>query len=312
MALRRVRLRRVACCCAGALLLWIAHARAAEPFCFDCHDDFPKKMKGFAVKHDPAANGDCTACHVDHKDAEKLILVKEGAALCYECHDNMATGTSVHAPVKDGKCTACHNPHGSPNKKLLVASPQQLCEKCHGKNPEFGRKVMHSALDDGCSSCHKPHSSENPKLLAKNLLMDRIALFEPKHAELCFSCHDENTYTAAQSQDTGFRMGQENLHSLHLNGGAKPNKYGMIKKKDGQTCFACHLPHSADQQMLLRTEYQCVGTACFTMRYVKNDKGGTCVVGCHKPRTYSRDGQDPNSTAGLMQAAPAADKPIVR
>lgn len=296
---------------AGTLGFAASQARAEEPFCYECHDDFPQKLKTFAFTHDPAASGECTACHVDHKDEEKLMLVKEGADLCYECHDNLSAGKSVHSPVAGGKCTACHNPHGSANKKLLVASSKQLCEKCHAGSAEFGRKVMHTALDDGCSECHRPHSSEFPRLLTAGFTTDRLARFEPSQAQLCFKCHDEATYTSTQNEDTGFRTGQNNLHALHLNGGAVPNKYGMLKKKDGQTCFACHLPHSADQEMLLRTEYQCTGTFCYTMRYVKNEKGGTCIVGCHKPRTYARDGLDPNSTAGLSPAS-SPDKSIVR
>ena len=154
---------------AGVSAVAVVPARAEEPFCFECHDDFPTKMKAFKFTHDPAAGGECTACHVDHKDEEKLMLVKEGAALCYECHDNMAQGTSVHPPVAEGKCTGCHNPHGSANKKLLVAAGQALCEKCHAASPEFKGRVTHAAIDDGCSDCHRPHASENPRLLTKNL-----------------------------------------------------------------------------------------------------------------------------------------------
>jgi predicted CXXCH cytochrome family protein len=265
-------------------------------------------MKGFKFAHEPAAGGECTACHLDHKDEEKLMLVKEGAALCYECHDDMAQGASVHQPVAKGKCLDCHDPHGSANKRLLIASGQALCQKCHASSPEFARKVSHAAIDDGCGECHRPHSSENNRLLTKNLLMDRLALFDPKQAELCFGCHDLEAFTKPQTEDTGFRMGTTNLHALHLNGGATPNKYGIIKKKDGQTCFACHLPHTAEQEKLLRTEYQCTGVFCYTMRYQPSAQGGTCIVGCHKPKVYSRDGQDPNTTAG----ASPAERPVVR
>jgi predicted CXXCH cytochrome family protein len=282
---------------AGMSSAAVIPARAAEPFCFECHDDFPKKMKAFKFTHEPAASGDCTACHLDHKDAEKLMLVKEGAALCSECHDNLATGASVHKPVAEGKCTSCHNPHGSSNKKLLVAAGAALCEKCHPASPEMTGKVSHAALDDGCSGCHRPHASENKRLLSKSLILDRLALFDPKQAELCLGCHDLDTFMKPQSEATGFRMGTLNLHALHLNGGAVPNKYGIVKKKDGQTCFACHLPHTAAQEKLLRTEYQCTGTFCYTMRFVQNEKGGTCVVGCHKPKMYSRVVQDPNASA---------------
>jgi predicted CXXCH cytochrome family protein len=291
----------------GAVVFAVAPARAEEPFCFECHDDFPSRMKKFAFTHEPAAGGDCTACHLDHKDEEKLMLVKEGAALCAECHDDVAQGTSVHAPVKDGKCTGCHDPHGSANKRLLVAAGTALCEKCHAASTEFKRKVPHAAIDD-CSGCHLPHASGNKRLLTKNLVLDRLSLFEPKDAELCLDCHDLESFTKTQSEDTGFRMGATNLHALHLMGGATPNKYGIVKKKEGQTCFACHLPHTADQERLLRTEYQCTGTFCYTMRFVPSEKGGTCVVGCHKPRTYSRDGQDPSTTAEAAQAG----RPLTR
>ncbi len=291
----------------GVSAFAVGPARAEDPFCFECHDDFPTKMKAFKFTHDPAAGGECTACHLDHKDEERLMLVKEGSALCYECHDDMSKGTSVHRPVTEGKCTGCHNPHGSATKKLLVAAGSALCEKCHAGSPEFGRKVSHAAIDDGCGDCHRSHSSENPRLLTKTLIMDRLALFDPKQAELCLGCHDLETFTNPQTEATGFRMGTTNLHALHLNGGAVPNKYGIIKRKDGQTCFACHLPHTAEQERLLRTEYQCTVIFCYTMRFVPNSKGGTCVVGCHKPKAYSRDGQVPNTTAGTVPA----EKPVV-
>lgn len=395
MAARRVGFAVLAAALIGVVAFAVTPGRAEEPPCFECHDKFP----AFAFPHDPAASGDCMACHLDHKDEEKLMLVKTGAALCQECHDDVAKGTSVHAPVGDGECTSCHNPHGSANKKLLVAagaalcqtchddlakgasvhapvddgecsachkphaSPNEkllvaagaalcqechddlakgtsvhapvkngectdchnphgsangkllvaqgteLCRKCHVGSTEFKRKVAHDAIDD-CSSCHLPHSSGNKRLLTKGFTLDRLAIFDPKSAELCFDCHDLETFTKAQGEDTGFRMGTMNLHALHLMGGAPSatSKYGIVKKKEGQTCYACHLPHTSDQGKLLRTEYQCTGTFCYTMRFVPTEQGGTCVVGCHKPHTYSRDGQNPNATA---EAAPAG-KPVTR
>lgn len=305
MAAKRVMVAVLAAALIGVVVFAVAPARAEEPPCFECHDKFPQ----FAFAHDPAASGDCMACHLDHKDEERLMLVKEGAALCLECHDDMAQGTSVHAPVKDGKCTACHNPHGSASKKLLVAAGTALCEKCHAGSTEFKRKVAHDAIDD-CSGCHLPHSSGNKRLLTKGFSLDRLAVFDSKNAELCLDCHDIEAFTKAQGEDTGFRMGTTNLHALHLMGGAPSttSKYGIVKKKDGQTCFACHLPHTSDQGKLLRTEYQCTGTFCYTMRFVQTEQGGTCIVGCHKPHTYSRDGQNPSTTA---EATPAG-KPVTR
>jgi len=289
---------------AGTLFLLAAFCPAAsaeDPFCYECHDALPE----VSSPHDPADSGDCTACHEDHGDAEELRLVEEGSALCYQCHDDMGAGAAVHPPVEDGECTTCHNPHGSDNDTLLTAPAGELCFECHD-DAGFRDKVTHAPLDDGCAECHDPHSSPHEKLLVANLSLERLAMFEEGQAELCFSCHDSEAITAPETEDTEFRHGTTNLHSLHLKGGAKPNKYGFIKAKDGQTCIACHLPHSALQDRLIRTEFECKGIFCYTMRYTPNETGGTCIVGCHKAKVYSRDAVKESSTASTGPGVPSA------
>ena len=266
-----------------------------EPVCFECHDYFPE----FAFQHEPAGSGECEACHEDHGDEETLMLVEEGSALCYQCHDEMGEGKSVHPPVEDGECTACHNPHGSENETLLVTPSEELCFECHDNYEEGSHQVLHAALDDGCMECHNPHSSPYDKLFTASLTLSRLEIFTEEQGELCFNCHDLESFTSKRTEDTEFRQGQNNLHALHLTGGAKPNKYGILKKRDGQTCVACHLPHTALQERLIRTEFECKGTFCYTMRFVSNDTGGTCVVGCHKPKTYSRDSGEESAAAVL-------------
>jgi hypothetical protein len=68
-------------------------------------------------------------------------------------------------------------------------------------------------------------------------------------------------------------MGTNNLHALHLNGGAMPNKYGIVKKKDGDL-LRLSPPHTAEQEKLLRTEYQCTGIFCYTMRLSRTPRVG--------------------------------------
>jgi predicted CXXCH cytochrome family protein len=176
-----------------------------------------------------------------------------------------------------------------------VTPREELCFECHDEG--FSDPVEHAALDEGCGECHQPHTSEYPRLFTANLTLERLARYEEEQAGLCFNCHDAEVMAAAQSEDTNFRHGTTNLHNLHLNGGAKPNKYGFVKKKDGQTCVACHLPHSSLQQSLLRTAFECKGIFCYTMKFRPNETGGTCIVGCHKPRTYSREATQESSTA---------------
>jgi predicted CXXCH cytochrome family protein len=266
-------------------------ARAEEPFCYECHDEMPE----VAHPHDPADSGDCTACHEDHGDDEELRLVEEGAALCYQCHDEFAAEASIHPPVEDGECSSCHNPHGSDHETMLTASPEELCLECHEDG--MSDPVAHAALDDGCSECHRPHTSPYPRLFTDNLTLERLNRFTEEQATLCFNCHEPDVLTTDRTDETEFRHGQENLHALHLKGGAKPNKYGFTKPKDGQTCIACHLPHTSLQERLVRDSFECKGIACYTMRFRPNETGGTCIVGCHKPRTYSRNASDESSSA---------------
>jgi predicted CXXCH cytochrome family protein len=309
---------------------------AEEPFCYECHDEFPEfssphdpadsgdctachedhedaeelrlveegaalcyqchdEMTGGASVHPPVEDGECTSCHSPHGSDNEVLLVTSQEKLCFECHDEMSGGASVHPPVEDGECTSCHSPHGSDNEALLVTPREELCFECHDQG--FNDPVEHAALDDGCGECHQPHNSEFPRLFTANLTLDRLARYEEEQGRLCFNCHDAEVMAAARTEDTEFRHGTTNLHALHLTGGAKPNKYGFIKKKDGQTCVACHLPHSSLQQRLLRTSFECKGIFCYTMKFRPNETGGTCIVGCHKPRTYSRDATQESSTA---------------
>ena len=255
--------------------------------CFQCHDEF----EAVSASHAPVEDGECTACHNPHGSNHGGMLIAEaGSALCYECHDEFEAAVSMHPPVEDGECNSCHNPHGSNNEAILIVAKGELCRECHDDGMED--PVVHAALDDGCSECHLPHTSEFPKLFSANLTLERIARFEEQQAELCLNCHDLDALLATTTEDTDFRHGSRNLHSLHLTGGATPNKYGFIKKKDGQTCVACHLPHSALQERLIRTEFECKGIYCYTMRFRPNESGGTCIVGCHKPQTYSRNAEE--------------------
>ena len=243
---KRFWLMGLAVLLAGMSAVAVVPARAEDPFCFECHDDFPKKMKAFKFTHDPAAGG----------GVHRLPPRPQGRG---EAHARQGRrGPLLRLPRQHGRrerrstrrwrrasAPAATTPTVRRTRNSSSPPGSALCEKCHAASPEFKGQVTHAAIDDGCSDCHRPHASENMRLLTKNLVMDRLALFDPKQAELCLGCHDLETFTKTQTEDTGFRMGTMNLHALHLNGGAVPNKYGIIKKKDGQTCFACHLPHTA-------------------------------------------------------------------
>jgi len=56
----------------------------------------------------------------------------------------------------------------------------------------------------------------------------------------------------------------------------------------GRSCKACHDPHKAEQPRLVMPEVPGFGTWSIPMFFTVTSNGGTCVVGCHKPKTYDR------------------------
>jgi predicted CXXCH cytochrome family protein len=89
--------------------------------CFACHDDFLEKAK---VKHAPAESGECTSCHDPHESPNKKLLLRVGAALCFDCHeaDDVAKVAAHKVAADRDNCIACHDPHASQNQKLLKAA----------------------------------------------------------------------------------------------------------------------------------------------------------------------------------------------
>lgn len=83
----------------------------AQPpdLCFSCHDDFLKDAK---IKHYPAEEGMCTACHNPHKSENERLLVKPIPALCFDCHDREDVfSLEIHTMIEGESCVSCHNPH---------------------------------------------------------------------------------------------------------------------------------------------------------------------------------------------------------
>jgi len=137
---------------------------------------------------------------------------------CFQCHEELTKGKSVHAAVAMG-CPTCHTaidaavvPHRITNKitRGLSAGQPDLCYGCHDKSM-FEKKFVHAAVGMGCTGCHNPHASKNEKLLAA------------AGSDLCYPCHDKALFT------------KKNVHS--------PVAAGQ--------CTACHSPHSTDAASLL-------------------------------------------------------------
>jgi len=167
--------------------------------CFGCH----KKMLSVKYVHGPAGTYSCGYCH-SNKGTPKHAVPKRGAALCYECHADMALQLKkrsfVHGPVEAGMCEACHDSHGSGSESQLIKPVNELCISCHGHirttahvvriptgeghplsgKPDPAKKG--TGREMSCISCHNPHGGD-VRYFFVNAAEDRMAL--------CQMCHNK-------------------------------------------------------------------------------------------------------------------------
>nr|WP_243370898.1 cytochrome c3 family protein [Geotalea sp. SG265] len=254
----------------GAVILTGTGAR----LCNQCHDalDTAKNV------HGPVASGDCILCHQPHASKNGNLLNNTGMGLCLNCHENTFSQKKMHGPVADGNCLICHDPHQSDNPFFLKMGLPALCFSCH--NPSaMSDKSVHAPVKKGnCLACHDPHGSPYRKHLRKDFPEAFYLPFNPENFAICFDCHALEMILERRTDSlTNFRDGDRNLHFLHVN-----------KIDKGRSCKACHDPHAAEQPKLIKRRIPGFGKWEIPIAFDKKATGGTCVVGCHKPKSYDR------------------------
>lgn len=262
-----------------------------ETICFACHSDKAELMKKDSV-HKPLKSGDsCLACHDPHNsDAAFHLNAPTQPDLCFRCHEkqnpalvDMAKNAKYkHRPVADGNCGSCHNPHDSKFGKLLRSDEKVVCFECHkgiGENVSSKTFKHGPVTSDGCGACHEVHGSNNPRILAKHFPDTFYNGYRDGLYELCFDCHSDALLKNKETKDeTGFRNGTRNLHTLHIK---IPGK--------GRSCKACHEVHASSQPVQVRESVPYGGSTWqLPVTFTKLQNGGSCVVGCHKPKEYNR------------------------
>ncbi|BAI80226.1 multiheme c-type cytochrome [Deferribacter desulfuricans SSM1] len=259
-----------------------------DKLCFMCHSD---KKEGFkkVVVHQPVKDG-CTKCHDPHNSDTKFHLrAKSEKELCLSCHKKdknlfhlINNAKYKHKPVSDGNCGDCHNPHSSDFGKLLLSDTKNICFDCHD---DIGEKVKNSKYvhgpvkTDGCTACHDVHGAKFPFILKMAFPKKFYNPYKKGLYDLCFNCHNEQILQfASTTKYTGFRNGDKNLHYLHV----------RIKGK-GRSCKACHEVHASNQPKHVRKSVP-FGSGGWELpiNFTKTKTGGSCVVGCHKPKSYDR------------------------
>lgn len=278
--------------------------------CLECHEK-QAIGKGDRSVHPPFADDDCTSCHKDHGDEERLMLVETGNALCESCHESAAADfLRAHHNIRGDRasCLACHDPHRStleslfrPDRhrpltfgrcdpchrydgRLLKPTVKELCLGCHA-GEEFSRRIAHGPVGKGdCLACHDPHGSPEPALLKAKYTAGRWAAGEKDFA-LCLNCHSREAFTSDRPEHTLFRGGGRNYHTLHVTGRPSRGRSGDAGRS--LSCRNCHEVHTSADPRLVRRELDCGGVPCLRLEFRRSSSGGECLSGCHAPQPYS-------------------------
>lgn len=211
-------------------LLEEARGEDLRRLCFTCHER--AEVFHGEHRHQPVAEGTCSACHDPHASRHRRLLRARETELCAECHeqllDRIDSAEHVHDPAEDD-CLDCHDPHSEPHPNLLFAPGRKLCAECHDEVVAIaeGSKVPHGATttEDECVNCHSPHASDHKWGL------------KGSQREVCLECHDRRI-----PSERGMLADIKAV----LDGGKFWHE--PVREKD---CTHCHKPHGSDYASLL-------------------------------------------------------------
>lgn len=261
--------------------------------CIDCHGNLAEKP----VKHKLKSDKGCAECHasvgIDHPK-NKIGVIKNTPELCFSCHENkrelITKSPFVHKVVNDKKaCANCHSPHTTDEKGLLVAKRKDLCLSCHNKPivvnqkktlPDMEsltktNKSIHPPFKTCSKTCHNPHASKDYRLIDLAFPVNNYLPVSVDSFGLCWECHEMDIVQAEKTTITNFRIGDRNLHYVHIHG------------EKGRSCTMCHSPHATNNLHLIKDKVS-FGSWEFRMNYSATETGGSCAPACHQERKYTR------------------------
>ncbi|MBI5240943.1 MAG: cytochrome C [Elusimicrobia bacterium] len=261
--------------------------------CLDCHEGMRAALNGKHV-HKPVATG-CASCHDPHSAAKPMLVKADPKKeLCLGCHSAIAKHLKgakyPHGAIAQKGCVGCHTPHTSDQAAILKAPMKTLCAGCHEeKKAELKNPFLHGPVaQNQCQGCHDPHGAPNPNILKAFFPPEFYNPYKDGLYALCFNCHETDIARESRTRAlTNFRDGDRNLHYLH------------VHAEKGRSCKACHQAHASSQAKHIRSSVP-FGSWKLPIDFKKTEIGGTCVVGCHNPKTYAR---------AQASAAPAKAKP---
>jgi predicted CXXCH cytochrome family protein len=241
--------------------------------------------------HKVFLEGKCISCHDPHAADNKMILIRAGSELCFECHKEMrekiAENSFAHEPV-DEDCLDCHDPHASATSaRLLKGGEPELCLECH----EAGRSIFRTKhksypVERGrCTACHDPHGSSTEGILFDNV-------HEPVSDRKCHECHEAATASSPFAvKDSGIEL-CEGCHYEEVTDTFNRSRIHW-PVVDDQGCINCHAPHASPEKGLLKDSALAVCGECHSDTLARQERSqtehppvaeGECAE-CHAPHS---------------------------
>jgi hypothetical protein len=170
-----------------------------------------------------------------------------------------------------------------------AAAGSEACKACHAETYAAWAATKHGANKIGCEACHGPGAT-HIALGGDKAYIDKVYA-----AQLCGTCHKdilaEWEKSAHNNHPDLVEFGRSpcfNCHSAqgYVNVVFKGNaQYPVPYHLEGQTCVACHNPHSAKNEGQLRF----VGTSTLPSGAVVNVGLAANCANCHNQRRIPSD-----------------------
>lgn len=215
-------------------------------------------MRPGKARHPAVASAACGQCHEPDAGGHVYPFRGDGTSACTSCHVSKPHGRFDHGAMTDTGCTGCHSVHKDEARYLLAAGTiGATCATCHPIQRGAHDHVPYAT--GRCDLCHDPHGSNAPALLSGS--------GGPDHCRRCHAATVELTHTA-------------------------PHSHARV----AEGCVACHAPHSAPADHLLRAEPRAMCVRCHeevgrevagaTISHDAVLKGDQCGS-CHEPHGSS-------------------------
>lgn len=250
--------------------------------CSDCHN-------AHAVAGDPLPPVPPRASSLNARVGRVRVL--NGAAGSIPAYEYRAASDLAVPALEYELCFKCHSswtkqPPGQQDMAVLfnVNNASFHPVEAQGKNPGIdpvsfagGRGAMGMIF---CGDCHGsddsgsngPHGSRFPGMLKKNYTTRSFGGAMTRD-ELCFACHNFDTY-AGQSG-----MFQQ---ASRFNPALSPKGHVFHSGQRNVPCYACHDSHGSPRFPALIVTGRMPGIISFSV----NANGGTCLPTCHGMQSY--------------------------